>query len=499
MSFWKIAWRNIQQRALASSLTGLSMALGVAAMIAVLVIHGVSVRQFEQDAEGYHLIVGAKGGKLQLVLNTVFHLSEPIENIPYAYYKDFVDGRFADFTEVAVPYCLGDSYTTDTDSFRIVGTHPDLFDKLPYGNHPDGSSKYYTFQNGGRNFHPDAFFEAVLGSVVARRGGLRVGDRFHATHGLGGEDVHDQNAFTVVGILNPTGTANDRALFVNMEGFYLLGNHELSHEQATQRRQVMATEHGAHLEHHTDTDLDTSAGHDVDAEDGTVTEQSSDHENGTGVEQDANAKQNEEPAAGSALVASAPNPGQRQSLPEDLREVTSVLVRLADDMYLGHVKDTINEGQVAQAVAPTYEITTLLDRIVGPIHAVLLVLTILIVLVAGISILVSIYNSMNERSHDIAVMRALGASRWAVMAIVLFESILLSVSSGLAGIVLGHALIAIAGPHVEARTGVVLHFFQFDTWELVVIPSLIALASLVGLLPAITAYRTDVAKSLGNS
>ena len=63
MPFWKIAWRNIEQRALASSLTALSMALGVAVMIAVIVIHSVTVRQFSQDAQGYHLIVGGKGAR----------------------------------------------------------------------------------------------------------------------------------------------------------------------------------------------------------------------------------------------------------------------------------------------------------------------------------------------------------------------------------------------------------------------------------------------------
>ena len=38
----------------------------------------------------------------------------------------------------------------------------------------------------------------------------------------------------------------------------------------------------------------------------------------------------------------------------------------------------------------------------------LLGLTVLIVIVAGVGIMVSIYNSMSERRHEIAVMRALG-------------------------------------------------------------------------------------------
>ena len=91
MSLWKIAWRSIQQRALASSLTALSMALGVALVVAVLVAQGVIRDSFKRGAEGYHLVVGKKGSQLQLVLNTVYHLQDPIENVPYCFYKEFVN------------------------------------------------------------------------------------------------------------------------------------------------------------------------------------------------------------------------------------------------------------------------------------------------------------------------------------------------------------------------------------------------------------------------
>ena len=77
----------MEQRALASTLTGISMALGVAVMIAVIVIYGVAVRQFDQSAQGYHLIVGGKGGSLQLVLSTVYHIGQPLYPIPYTYYQ----------------------------------------------------------------------------------------------------------------------------------------------------------------------------------------------------------------------------------------------------------------------------------------------------------------------------------------------------------------------------------------------------------------------------
>ena len=90
MSLWKIAWRSIQQRGLASALTALSMALGVMLVVLVLSIHGVVALSFKNNSSlGYNLIVGAKGGKLQLTLNTVYYLSQPVENIPYDYYLEF--------------------------------------------------------------------------------------------------------------------------------------------------------------------------------------------------------------------------------------------------------------------------------------------------------------------------------------------------------------------------------------------------------------------------
>ena len=85
----------------------------------------------------------------------------------------------------------------------------------------------------------------------------------------------------------------------------------------------------------------------------------------------------------------------------------------------------INQGPVAQAVNPGRVLITLLETMVGKIQMILLILAVLVVVEAGIGIMVSMYNSMSDRKHDIAIMRALGASRFTVMTIILLESILL--------------------------------------------------------------------------
>lgn len=447
MSFWKIAWRNMQQRALASSLTGLSMALGVALMILVIVIHEVTVEQFQNDAQGYHLIVGgSSGGDAQLVMNTVFHIGSPPYPIPYRYYQQFVDGEYAPYTKAAVPYCIGDSYHKNGSRFRVVATTPDLFDKIAYGANDDGTDKRYEFRAGGRNFQADHFFEAVLGSVVASKTGMKVGDTFEPTHGMSaGGEKHIE--FKIVGILKPTGTSNDRALFANMEGFFLLEGHALPVEGVSARTTATA-----------------------------------------------------EPAGSTPLPegdSDDPNRGF-QPLPEAQREVTSILVLCKDDISMMTLDHKINKGKdrTAMAVKPGYFVQDMLDNIIGPVRLVLLVLTILIIVVAGISILVSIYNSMSERSHDIAVMRALGASRAAVMGIIMAESILLSLLGGIAGVLLGHAVMGLVSPMIESQAGIVLKFWQFNWQESLLIPGLVGFASLVGFLPALTAYRTDVGRAL---
>ena len=531
VSLLRIALRSVQQRGLASLLTAFSMALGIMLVVAVLSIHGVISESFQTNASlGYNMIVGAKGGKLQLTLNTVYYLSQPVENIPYDFYLEFKDqqtrdhdyqfslmryskevrrygeqlvhgslavagggsamsaqllgsaafeavqyqqnravrpGRYGLFTQLAIPLCLGDYY----GPFRVVGTTPEMFTKLRFGT---AGEREYTFAQ-GRNFETwnkdNSYFEAVVGATVAEEKQMKLGDQFSPAHGDPEGHGHAQK-FTVVGILDRTGTPNDRAVFVNIEGFYLMTDHAKP----------------------------------IEAE-GEETEE---------AEADAADVLAEEVA-----VVEVADQGRLQPLPIEQREVTAILIRTVNPLYAVTMPNSINEGPVGQAVLPTSEIYSLFGTIVQPILRVLVLLTAMICIVSGVSILVSIYNSMSDRRHEIAVMRALGARRGTVLVIILWESVILSVGGGLLGWCLGHGLVAAASPAIEAQTGVTMGFFDLapavnllevigveitaawmQRWfmispELLLIPVLILLSIVVGLLPGMAAYRTDVAKSLG--
>jgi putative ABC transport system permease protein len=96
-------------------------------------------------------------------------------------------------------------------------------------------------------------------------------------------------------------------------------------------------------------------------------------------------------------------------------------------------------------------------------------------------------------------MRSLGARRSTVMSIILMESILLSLGGGVVGFLLGHGLVGLASPWIVAQTGVSIGLFEFNWYELALVPGLVLLASAVGFLPATSAYETDVAKALSTA
>ncbi len=581
MSVFRIAWRSIQHRGLGSLLTIISMALGVMSVVAVLTIHGVVSRSFHANSSfGYDVIIGSRGGSLQLTLNSVYYLSKPLEPIPFEYYLAFlpqearepflknsiayraheaqqtsllmmdalvgglgvdigqawtqavcraaqqelaldqmtlgVDGDYADWAEVVIPLALGDTFSRDIDDesggFRVVGTTSDFFSKLVLDAETE---RKFEFAQGRSLRDLDSehgYFECVVGSQAAQVCNVRLNESINPIHGVAGTQgahIHEEQGFTVVGILAPTGTPHDRAVFVNIEGFYLMDDHAKPIEEGREPTDADAVD--------SDSGINQSDFNELLALAGTMASRQSEFDHAAAL--------------------------RRAPLPLEQREVTALLIRTdrEDPIVSNHLIGSINNGgflepalraskfrpvlaQVApQAVNPIMEITTLFQNFVDPIRWVLLGLTVLICIVSGISILVGIYNSMNQRRHEIAVLRALGARRSKVTQIMLAESVMLSMAGGFLGWLAGHALNSALSPLVEAKAGVRIDFFDFapavawgdylplgnSNWvqslvqyltispEFLLIPGMILLAILVGVYPAISAYRTDVAKSLG--
>ena len=205
MNFLIMACRYLKFRWLVTLLTVASIALGVALVCAVLALRHESERALSKEAGLYDLVAGGRGSPLQLVLSSVYHLDSPTGNLPYTDYERL---RHDPRLLWAAPIGLGDNYV----GYRIVGTEAHFFDLPDRGGDP-------FFQLARGHIFKDRF-EVVLGSHVATATGLDIGDSFFGTHGLvdvpGGE-VHRDFPYQVSGILAPTGTAQDRAIFGTLE------------------------------------------------------------------------------------------------------------------------------------------------------------------------------------------------------------------------------------------------------------------------------------------
>ena len=195
-----LSWRYLWSRPLASSLNLLLLTLSLAAITFVLLASHQISRAFDRDLAGIDVVVGAKGSPMQLILSGVFHIDAPTGNIPLAAVKELEANP-----QVAkvIPISLGDNFR----GFRIVGT------TLDYLQHYSA-----TLAEGKLWNQP---MQAVIGSQVARKIGLKVGDTFAGAHGLGvGGESHGNMLYSVAGVLAASGSVLDRLILTSTESVW---------------------------------------------------------------------------------------------------------------------------------------------------------------------------------------------------------------------------------------------------------------------------------------
>jgi putative ABC transport system permease protein len=208
-----IILRSLRQHALSTLVTALSIALAGGLLMSVWAVKEQAQAVFTHVNSGFDAVLGARGSKLQLVLNAIFHLEASPGNIPAADYE-FIKRHPA--VKRAIPIAVGDNLR----GYRIVGTIPELFTDVEYA-----PGKKFLL-SAGRMFDP-AEKEAVLGSFVAQELGLNVGDTFHPFHGLI-YDERDQHAETyhVAGVLAPSNTPIDKVIWIPLHGLQTMSGHD---------------------------------------------------------------------------------------------------------------------------------------------------------------------------------------------------------------------------------------------------------------------------------
>lgn len=415
MRLYQLIERNLATRKLSSTLTALSVALGVMLVSTILQLRHEMQKSYMKPGRGYALVVGAPGAPLQLVLSAVYHVEDSPGLMPMEAYDELA---LSPSVKLVVPLAVGDSFR----GFPVVGTSGEFFsqvmphpagEKLAAGRAFQSSREDVELAIEGRG---GKRFEAVVGATVATKLGLSVGDRIEPSHGVaGGGTVHEGgHTWEVVGIMRRSDTPVDRLVLINLDSFFSIREHQ----------------------------------------GGLV--------GGTG-----------EQGLSAALLF--PKPGMHKGI------LLSQL-RKRNDLQVADVSTEIRR----------------LFSIVGNVDRLLFLVASLVIVIGVISIMVAIYNTMNERRVELATLRAIGARKETIFALVVGEAASLAAAGGLLGILCGHVLVLILRVHLETAAGLTIDPWRVLPSELVLVASVLFTGALAGMLPAWKAYRTDVARNLSS-
>jgi putative ABC transport system permease protein len=207
---------SLRQHRMSSLLAVVGVAAGIALLVAVTALREETHRQFTQVGLGVDAVLGPKGSPLQVVLNALYHLEEMPGKIPWPYYDTV---RHEPVVADGFPFVTGHSY----GGFRVNAVEARFlsdFSYLPERHFSVAAS------DGGQGRFFSGHHEAVAGAEAARALGLTLDSTFNPVCGVSaGDPVHTHDTIRIVGILAPTGTPHDRAIYIPLEDFYTLEGH----------------------------------------------------------------------------------------------------------------------------------------------------------------------------------------------------------------------------------------------------------------------------------
>jgi putative ABC transport system permease protein len=463
MRLISISLRNLRIRLVATVLTTMSIVVATALYAAILVMAEQTEARYEGSIGGFQAIAGPNGtSELELVLNTIFNVGEAPGLIPLDVCAQLRKGRGVgrrSQVRYAIPQARGDSVSTF--NFPVVATIDEMFSEFEWKREPlkfaAGGPFKFTWDElielaEGMALHENAlraeayvvpdrpslqqgWKKAVVGARVARSLDLKLGSVVTPVHGKMGEFVYHEHPEAACEIVGILEPTNSP---IDSTIYIPLGIHLLI------------------------------AG----------------HEAGVFV----------------TKIPRGKSPVQAAAMPVDPMRIglTAVIADPLDHMGPQILRREFGSHDEAQVAWPQDVVPKFLRQIGNAADA-LAVIAWLVLLVASVSITVAIYNTMNERRREIAIMRSLGARRLQILTIITGEAALLSLFGALLGLVVCHGAEWLLRGVVEDMTGVYLDWSIFRTWEIWLVAGVTLVGGIAGLAPAVKGSMTQVADNLAQN
>jgi putative ABC transport system permease protein len=401
-----LTFKSLYNRKFTTMLCILSVALSVTLFLSIERIRTQAKDGFTNTISKTDLIVGAKGGQLQLLLYTVFHLGNAVNNIRMQSFEDISKNPYVEW---AIPISLGDSYK----GFRVIATNDSFFKNYRFRGDNSISLKV------GRI--PDDTFDVVLGSDVAKKSGLKVNDPIVLSHGISNDSIfeHNKTPFKIVGIINPTQTPIDTAIYINLYG-------------------MEAMHFGWE----------------------------------TGVPNDDEI---------------SPERFKKENI--QINQITSFLVKLKSRIAILNIRRLIDsyDKEPLMGIIPALALSEMWQTI-GYVEQILFLVSICILIVGVLSILISLYTSVNERRREMAILRSLGASSFHIFALMLYESSLLVLFGEILGTGILYLILLTLRPWLQSNFSVYIELGPITSNEWLFLAFIFFAGCVVGIIPAIKAY-----------
>ena len=556
MLILRLALASLRSRKLTTALTVASIALSVTLLVGIETVRAGVRDSFAGTIRGVDLIVGARGGTLQVLLSTVFGIGNASGSVQLRTMERWQQHPAVKWV---VPYSLGDSHR----GFRVVGTSTEFYERYRF--RKDGRITFAA----GRVAQADS--EVVIGHDVAERLKYEVGTPVVVTHGLRdiGTSNHDAHPFRVVGVLARTFTPIDRSVYVTLEGI------EAMHEE---EGGVAAGAGGLNGGSSTSGSSDSGSLNNGSLNNGSLNNGSLNNgslNNGKAAaaqaKRDAVVEANKrraaaipkappagvpmampgaEPPPGTPMVmpGAEPPPGAQQAPPpggalvmpgaepppQVMEQVKAAAAQArtvtkppkvepapqaehADEAEHDHGDDQITaffvgtknrfEALMLQremntdlvepltAIIPGVALGELWQNI-GSAEVGLRVIAMFAVAISITGMLVALYSSLEARRREMAILRAIGAGPRTILALLVLESTLLAFLGCVIGVAFVYGGLALAQSPIEQRFGIHLAMRALGETEYSYLAMVMISGMLIGFVPAWKAYRTSLVDGL---
>ena len=284
-------------------------------------------------------------------------------------------------------------------------------------------------------------YEVIVGSKVYEKLNINLGDNLISSHGLRETgEAHEDKSFKVVGLLEPSNSVIDQLIITSPQSVWDVHdthNHKDEHKD----------EHDHELE--------------------------GEHDHEHEGEHDHADKQ-------------------------DDREITAMLIKFKSPMNIIQFPRQINENTNLQAAVPSYEISRLF-KLFGFGIETLSYLAYLIIIVSGFSLFINLFNSMRERKYEMALIRTLGASRFQLSTMIIFESLILTISGFILGLLFSRFGVMFVSSLMEESINYNLSSFIVLSEEYWLLALSIVIGLLSSLIPVVQVYKMNISNILADA